>query len=70
MCGNSRQDVLRAILVNLRQHDFTVWPKFSITDEEGAVLLAALEDYKKMCEAKEFYYVPFPADVFSDTRRA
>ena len=68
MCGNTKAEILRAILGNLKQHDFTVHSKFKITDEEGAVLLEALEDYKEMCANHEFYYVPFPAQVFnSDT---
>ena len=66
MCGNTKAEILRAIMGNLKQHDFTVHSKFKITDEEGAVLLAALEDYKEMCANHEFYYVPFPADVFND----
>lgn len=66
MCGNTKGEILRAILGNLKQHDFTVNGKFAITDEEGAVLLEALQDYKAMCEAKEFYHVPFPAATFSD----
>ncbi len=66
MCGNTKGEILRAILGNLKQHDFTVHSKFKITDEEGAVLLEALEDYKEMCANKEFYYVPFPAQVFND----
>lgn len=66
MCGNTKAEILRAILGNLKQHDFNVNGKFAITDEEGAVLLAALKDYKYMCESKEFYYVPFPDEVFND----
>lgn len=65
MCGNTKAEILRAILGNLKQHDFAVNGKFAITDEEGAVLLEALEDYKEMCANKEFYYVPFPAQVFN-----
>lgn len=65
MCGMTKGEILRAILVNLRQHDFDVHSKFEITDEEGAVLLEALDDYRHMCEAQEFYYVPFPAEVFN-----
>lgn len=65
MCGMTKGEILRAIVVNLRQHDFDVHSKFSLTDEEGAVLLEALEDYQSICRNKEFYYVPFPADVFS-----
>ncbi len=65
MCGMTKGEILRAILVNLRQHDFEVHSKFELTDEEGAVLLEALKDYQYMCREKEFYYVPFPADVFS-----
>ena len=65
MCGMTKGEILRAILVNLRQHDFEVHSKFGITDEEGAVLLEALDDYRYMCEAQEFYYVPFPAEVFN-----
>ena len=66
MCGNTKAEILRAILGNLKKHDFNVNGKFAITDEEGAVLLAALKDYKYMCESKEFYYVPFPDEVFNE----
>lgn len=65
MCGNTKAEILRAILGNLKQHDFAVNGKFAITDEEGAVLLEALEDYKGMCKEGEFFYVPFPAQVFN-----
>lgn len=65
MCGNTKAEILRAILGNLKQHDFAVNGKFAITDEEGAVLLEALEDYKEMCKKGEFFYVPFPAQVFN-----
>lgn len=66
----TKAEYLRAILGNLKQHDFTVFPKFSINEVEGKVLLEALKDYKAMCEAKDFYHVPFPAEVFNDNRRA
>ena len=66
MCGLTRAETLRAILGNLKQHDFDVNGKFQITEEEGAVLLMALKDYKYMCESEEFYYVPFPDAVFND----
>lgn len=66
MCGNTKAEILRAILGNLKQHDFSVNGKFKITDEEGAVLLAALEDYRGMCAERAFHYVPFPAEVFND----
>lgn len=65
MCGNTKGEILRALLGNLRNHDFKVFAKFEIDDEQGAVLQEALEDYKGMCEAKEFFYVPFPGDVFN-----
>lgn len=66
MNGCTKAEILRAVLGNLKQHDFTVNGKFAITEEEGAVLLEALKDYKYMCETEEFYYVPFPAAVFVD----
>ena len=65
MCGNTEAETLRAVLGNLKNHDFTVFPKFTVEDYEGKVLLKALEDYKAMCEAHEFYHVPFPDAVFN-----
>lgn len=65
MCGNTKAEILRAILGNLRQHDFEVNGNFAINDEEGMVLLSALEDYKHMCDAGDFFYVPFPDQVFN-----
>ena len=65
MCGNTRAEILRAIMGNLKQHDFDVNGKFAITDEEGAVLLMALEDYKQICDEGEFYSI-LPKEVFND----
>lgn len=65
MCGLTRAETLRAILGNLKQHDFDVNGKFQITEEEGAVLQLALEDYKGMCEAGDFFYVGYPEQVFN-----
>ena len=68
MCNMTNAETLRAILGNLKQHDFSVNPTFKIEAWEGAVLLEALKDYQEMCKNKEFYYVPFPAEVFNDER--
>lgn len=70
MCGMTKGEILRAILVNLRQHDFEVHSKFGITDEEGAVLLEALDDYRHMCEAQEFFIMCHFLQKYSTAKRA
>lgn len=65
MCGNTKAEILRAIMGNLKNHDFTVFSKFEIDEEQGLVLLEALQDYKGMCQEGDFFHVPFPAQVFN-----